>query len=84
MCTNGVNTNQFTMMLEQMDDQLAVNRRWIHKLAHTAGDAGYTKTDDALHKVQELLDEARAILTDAKDALEEDAEAASGVTVTAV
>lgn len=81
MCTNGVNTGQFTMMLEQMDDQLAVNRRWIHKFAHTAGDAGYEKTDDALHKVQELLDEARAALTDAKDALEDDAENASNVTV---
>ena len=84
MCTNGVNTGQFNMMLEQMDDQLAVSRRWVHKLAHTAGDAGYTKTDDALHKVQELLDDARALLTDARDALEDDAEAASGVMVTAV
>ena len=81
MCTNGVNTGQFSMMLEQMDDQLAVNRRWVHKLAHSAGDAGFAKTDEALHKVQELLDEARATLTDAKDALEEDAEAASNVTV---
>ena len=81
MCTNGVNTGQFNMMLEQMDDQLAVNRRWVHKLAHSAGDAGFTKTDEALHKVQELLDEARASLTDAKDALEEDAENASGVSV---
>ena len=84
MCTNGVNTGQFNMMLEQMDDQLAVNRRWVHKLAHTAGDAGFSSTDEALHKVQELLDEARALITDAKDALESDAEAASGVTVTAV
>ena len=84
MCTNGINTNQFTMMLEQMDDQFALSRRWVHKLAHSAGDAGYTATDDALHKVQELLDEARAAITDAKDALEQDAESAPGVTVTAV
>lgn len=81
MCTNGVNTGQFNMMLEQMDDQLAVNRRWVHKLAHTAGDAGFAGTNDILHEVQELLDEARAKLTDAKDALEEDAESGSGVTV---
>ena len=81
MCTNGVNTGQFEMMLEQMDDQLAVNRRWVHKLAHTAGDAGFASTDATLHKVQELLDDARALLTDAKDALEADAESASGVTV---
>lgn len=84
MCTNGVNTGQFTMMIDQMDDQLAVNRRWVHNLAHTAGDAGFTQTDDTLHKVQELLDEARALLTDAKDALEKDAESGSGVTVSLV
>ena len=81
MCTNGVNVGQFNMMLEQMDDQLAVNRRWVHKMAHTAGDAGFAKTDEALHKVQELLDDARALITDAKDALETDAESAPGVTV---
>ena len=69
------------MMLEQMDDQLAVNRRWVHKIAHTAGDAGFEKTDAMLHKVQELLDDARAALTDAKDAVEDDAENASGVSV---
>ena len=82
MCTNGVNKGQFEMMLDQMDDQLAVNRRWVHKMAHTAGDAGFAKTDDTLHKVQELLDEARALITDAKDALEE--EAAGAFEVTAV
>ena len=81
MCTNGVNIGQFEMMLEQMDDQLAVNRRWVHKMAHTAGDAGFAKTDETLHKVQELLDDARAQLADAKDALEADAESGSGVTV---
>lgn len=81
MCTNGINTGQFSMMLEQMDDQLAVNRRWVHKMAHSAGDAGFATTNDTLHKVQELLDDARALLTDAKDALEEDAENGSGVTV---
>lgn len=36
MCTNGVNVDQFKMMLEQMDDQVALNRRWTHKLFHKA------------------------------------------------
>ena len=84
MCTNGINTGQFTMMLEQMDDQIAVNRRWIHKMAHAAGDAGFAQTDETLHKIQELLDEARALVADAKDALEDDAESASGVQVNLV
>jgi hypothetical protein len=81
MCSNGVNTGQYTMMLEQMDDQLALNRRWTHKLAHLAGDNGYDKTCEVMHQVQELLDDARALMTDAKDALEADSERLADVTV---
>ena len=84
MCTNGVNTGQFEQMIAQIDDHIALERRWTHKLAHQAGDAGFTTVDDKLHSVQELLDEARALITDAKDALEADAEAAGGVTVSLV
>lgn len=81
MCSNGVNANQFEMMLAQVDDQLALQRRWVHKLAHTAGDAGYSKTDDILHSVQGLLDEARALMSDARDILEDEASHSSGVTI---
>lgn len=81
MCSNGVNANQFEMMLAQVDDQLALQRRWVHKLAHTAGDAGYSKTDDILHSVQGLLDEARALMSDARDTLEDEASRSSGVTI---
>ena len=81
MCTNGINTGQFELMIAQIDDHIALERRWTHKLAHQAGDAGFATVDDKLHAVQELLDEARALLADAKDALEEDAANAPGVTV---
>ena len=81
MCSNGVNTNQFEMMIDQIDDQLALQRRWVHKLAHTAGGAGYAKTDDILHSVQSLRDDARALMADAKDSLEDESSHASGVTV---
>ena len=84
MCTNGINTGQFEQMIAQIDDHIALERRWTHKLAHQAGDAGFTTVDDKLHSVQELLDEARALLADAKDALEDDAEQSSGVTVSLV
>ena len=84
MCTNGINTGQFEQMIAQIDDHIALERRWTHKLAHQAGDAGFTTVDDKLHSVQELLDEARALLADAKDALEEDAANASAVTVNLV
>lgn len=84
MCTNGINTGQFELMITQIDDHIALERRWVHKLAHQAGDAGFATVDDKLHAVQELLDEARALMTDAKDALEEDAANAPGVTVNLV
>ena len=82
MCTNGVNVSQFKMMLEQMDDQVALNRRWTHKLYHSAADAEYAKTAETLKEIQGLLDEARALLT--QDALDKDASGASGVTVNLV
>ncbi len=84
MCTNGVNTAQFKMMLEQMDDQVALNRRWTHKMYHSASDAGYDKTAQTLKEIQGLLDEARALFTDAQDALDKDAETVSNVTVNLV
>lgn len=84
MCTNGINTGQFEQMISQIDDHVVLERRWIHRLAHQAGDAGFVTVDDKLHSVQELLDEARALLADAKDALEEDAANAPGVTVNLV
>ena len=84
MCTNGINTGQFDQMIDQIDDHVKLERRWVHTLAHQAGDAGFAKTDEKLHAVQELLDEARALIADAKDALEDDAAAAPGVTVSLV
>lgn len=84
MCTNGINTGQFDQMISQVDDHIALERRWVHRLAHQAGDAGFANVDDKLHAVQELLDEARALLADAKDALEDDAANAPGVTVNLV
>jgi hypothetical protein len=84
MCTNGVNTDQFKMMLEQMDDQVALNRRWTHKLYHKADDNSYENTAAILKEIQGLMDEARALLTDAQDAVDKDASSAPGVTVSLV
>ncbi|MEG0072045.1 MAG: dynein gamma chain protein [Raoultibacter sp.] len=84
MCTNGINTGQYKMMLEQMDDQTALNRRWTHKLYHAADDSGYNETAKTLKEIQGLLDEVRALLTDAQDAVDKDASSTSGVTVNLV
>ena len=84
MCTNGVNTGQFEQMIDQIDDHIKLERRWSHTLAHMAEDASLVMTGEKLHAVQSALDEVRALLADAKDALEEDAENVSGVSVNLV
>lgn len=81
MCTNGVNTGQLEMLIDQIDDHCKLERRWAHNLAHTAADAGFATVGQKLHEAQALLDDVRAMLSDAKDAIEEDAESASGVSV---
>ena len=84
MCTNGVNASQFKMMLEHMDDQIALNRRWTHKLFHSADDNSYAQTAAILKEAQGLLDDVRALLTDAQDAFDKDQESLSGVTINLV
>ncbi len=84
MCTNGINTGQFSEMIAQIDDHIKLERRWAHNLAHKAEDAGFTKTGSELHRAQALLDEVRAVLDSANDVLEDEAESNSGVTVNLV
>lgn len=84
MCTNGVNTGQFDQMIDQVDDHIKLERRWVHTLAHMAQDGGFPHAGETLHKAQAALDEVRALLSDAKDALEDEAEGASGVSVNLV
>ena len=81
MCTNGVNTGQFEQMIDQIDEHIKLERRWTHTLAHMAEDAAFETVGAKLHEAQAALDEVRAMLGDAKDALEDDAQAASSVTV---
>lgn len=84
MCTNGVNTGQLEQMIEQVDDHVKLERRWAHTLGHLAGDAGFATVSEKMHAAQALLDDVRALLGEAKDTLEDDAAAASNVTVNLV
>ncbi|NCB24231.1 MAG: dynein gamma chain protein [Bacteroidia bacterium] len=70
MCTNGTNTRQLEQMIDQIDDHIALEYRWVHRLAHTADDVGFIKASERLHAVQALLADARAGLDEAKGALE--------------
>ena len=72
MCVNGVNTNQLKATIEQIDEAVALCRRWTHKLYHLADNGGQDQPATALKEVQGLLDDARAALTDANDAVDED------------
>ncbi|MDR2715843.1 MAG: hypothetical protein LBB46_03750, partial [Coriobacteriaceae bacterium] len=74
----------FKMMLDHIDDQVALDRRWVHKLYHAADDAGFGATAAVLKEVQGLLDEVRAQLAEAHDAFDKDSAAADGVTVSLV
>ena len=73
MCTNGVNTQQFMQMLDLVDDHVALEYRWSHRLAHTAEDAGYEATSEKLHKAQAMLAEVRSLLDEAKECFEDEA-----------
>ena len=73
MCTNGVNTEQFMQMLDMVDDHVALEYRWSHRLAHSAEDAGYDKTSKKLHDAQAMLAEVRSLLDEAKECFEDEA-----------
>ena len=83
MCTNGVNTQQFMQMLDMVDDHIALEYRWSHRLAHTAEDAGYAQTSKKLHEAQAMLADVRALLDEAKQSFESEAMASpsDGATV---
>jgi hypothetical protein len=83
MCTNGVNTTQFKSAIEQIDEAVALTRRWTHRSFHLMEDSAFLKTAAKLREAQTLLDEVRALLSEATDTVETEA-ATAGVTVTAV
>jgi transcriptional regulator GlxA family with amidase domain len=68
MCTNGVNTTQLASTIEIADESVSMSRRWVHRLFHTADDAGFADVASKLKEAQTLLDEVRAALDEAKEA----------------
>lgn len=69
MCTNGASTAQLESMIEMIDAHVSLEGRWAHRLARTAGDAGFQTTAKKLRNAQELLSDVRAVLDEARDAL---------------
>jgi len=84
MCTNGVNALQLSASVEQIDEAVALCRRWTHRAYHSAADAQLDRTAASLEAAQGLLDQVRALLDEAKELVEKEARAADAVTVKAV
>lgn len=72
MCSNGVNSAQFLQMIDMIDDHVALEYRWTHRLAHTAEDGGYEAASKKLHEAQAILADVRALLDEAKASFEDD------------
>ena len=84
MCTNGVNAHQLKGSVDQIDEAVALCRRWTHRAYHSADDGQLQKTAATLLKAQGLLDDVRALLDEAGESVEREAVDTSGVTVKAV
>ncbi len=83
MCANGVNTQQLQDTVKHIDEEVALVRRWTHQMYHLADNGQMKRSAEALQKVQQTLDDARALLDEAQDAIERD-DRDNGVTVNAV
>ncbi len=83
MCTNGVNTQQLKDTVTQIDETVALTRRWTHRMYHLADNGNMERTAKQLQKIQSTLDDIRSMLDEAQDAIDRD-DADNGVTVTVV
>ncbi len=81
MCTNGINTSQLSATIEQIDETIALVRRWTHRCYHLAADGRMERTADQLHMIQGMLDDVRSALDEAGDLLEKDDAAQTTVEV---
>lgn len=65
MCTDGADVRQLEQMIDQVDDHIALEYRWAHRLAHAAGHAEEAAAEK-LHRAQSMLGDVRALLDEAK------------------
>ena len=81
MCTNGVNADQLKAAIEQVDEAVALSRRWTHRCYHSADEGQLPKTAAKLREAQSLLDEVRALFEEAGDIVDRESAAVDSVTV---
>ncbi len=80
MCTNGVNTQQLKDTVTQIDETIALTRRWTHRMYHLADGGKMERSAKKLQEVQNMLDEVRALLDETQDEIDKD-DAENGATV---
>lgn len=84
MCTNGVNTAQLKASVEQINEVIALSRRWTHRAYHLADNASMDQSAAHLNKIQNMLDDLRAELDEVQDSIDRDDRAFASGSVTAV
>ncbi len=72
MCTNGVNTSQLKDTITQIDETIALTRRWTHRMYHMAENAQFERSQKELGEVQQMLDDVRAKLDELGDIIDKD------------
>lgn len=72
MCTNGVNTSQLKDTITQIDETIALTRRWTHRMYHLAENAQFERSKKELGEVQQMLDDVRAKLDELGDVIDKD------------
>ena len=80
MCTHKTNPNQLEQMMDMIDEQIALEYRWVHKLARRQTKV-LQRPPEKLHAAQILLADVRAALAETKASLETAAESAAETTV---
>ena len=80
MCSNGVNTQQLKDTVTQIDEAVALTRRWTHRMYHLADNGQMERTAKQLQNIQNMLDDVRAELEETQDIIDRD-DADNGVTV---
>jgi len=81
MCANGVNTQQLKDTITQIDETIALTRRWTHRMYHLADNGQLEKTAKKLSQIQGMFDDIRAELDEVQDLIDREDAATSGVTV---
>lgn len=81
MCANGVNTQQLKDTITQIDETVALTRRWTHRMYHLADNGQLEKTAKKLSQIQSMFDDIRAELDEVQDLIDREDAATSGVTV---